>query len=61
MFIAKAGYGKTTKEIKAIAENVAKEKGIIRSGKVTDGWFKRFMDRHPKFSLRKGDATAVAT
>lgn len=38
--VAKAGYGKTQKEIKAIAENVAKEKGIIRSKKVTDGWFK---------------------
>ena len=56
--VAKAGYGKTRKEIKAIAENVAKEKGIIRSKKVTDGWFKRFMNRHPKLSLRKGDATA---
>ena len=56
--VAKADYGKTRKEIKAIAENVAKEKGIIRSNKVTDGWFNRFMDRNPKLSLRKGDATA---
>ena len=56
--VAKAGYGKTRQQIKAIAENVANEKGTIRSKKVTDGWFKRFMDRHPKLSLRKGDATA---
>ena len=57
--VAKAGYGKTRKEIKAIAEKVAnEEKGIIRSKKVTDGWFKRFMDRHPNLSLCKGDATA---
>ena len=25
---------------------------------MTDGWFKRFMDRHPKLSLRKDNATA---
>ena len=53
--VAKAGYGKTRKEIEAIAENVAKEKGIFRSKTETDGWF---MNRHPKLSLRKGDATA---
>jgi len=45
--VAKAGYGKTRKQIKAIAENVAVEKGTIRSKKVSNGWFNRFMDRHP--------------
>ena len=53
--VAKAGYGKTRKEIKAIEDNVAKEKGTIRNKK---GWFNCFMDRHPKLSLRKGDAVA---
>ena len=56
--VAKAGYGKTRKQIKAIAENVAVEKGTIRSKKVSNGWFNQFMDRHPTLSLRKGDATA---
>ena len=49
--VAKAGYGKTRKEIKAIAENVANDKGIIRSKKVTDGWFRPFMDRNPKLHV----------
>ena len=56
--VAKAGYGKTRKQIKAIAENVAVEKGTIRSKKVSNGWFNRFMDRHPTLSLQKGDAMA---
>ena len=56
--VAKAGYGKTRKQIKDIVEHVATEKGTLRSGKVSDGWFRRFMERHPKLSLRKGDATA---
>jgi len=37
--VAKAGYGKTRKQIKAIAENVAVEKGTIRSKKHSNGWF----------------------
>lgn len=56
--VAKAGYGKTRRQIKNVMENVATEKGTLRSGKVSDGWFRRFMERHPKLSLRKGDATA---
>ena len=33
--VAKAGYGKTRRDIKLIAENVAREKGVLKSCKVT--------------------------
>ena len=39
-------------------EAVAREKGVLRGEKITDGWFRRFLERRPKLSLRRGDATA---
>ena len=51
------GYGKTRRQIKAIVESVAVDKGVLRSSHISDGWWKRFLQRHPKLSLRYGDAT----
>lgn len=51
------GYGKTRRDVKAIAEKVAAEKGVLRSSHISDGWWKRFLQRHPKLRLRSGDAT----
>lgn len=55
---AKARYGKSRKQVKSIVENVAKEKQLLRSKRVSDGWWRRFMERQPQLSLRRGDATA---
>ena len=55
---AKAGYGKTSKQVKAIVGNMAREKNVLRSHCVSDGWWRRFMERQPQLSLRKGDPTA---
>ena len=35
---AKTSFGKTRQLIKCIAENVAKEKGILRSNHILNGW-----------------------
>ena len=51
------GYGKTRRQVKAIVGNVAKEKGMLRKSHISDGWWRRFLERHPKLSLRYGDAT----
>lgn len=56
--VSEVGYGKTKKEVKLLVENVAREKGVLKKDKVTDGWYRRFAERQPKLSLRKGDATA---
>ena len=41
-----------------IAENVASEKGRLQEGKrFGKGWYRRFMERQPDLSLRKGDVT----
>ena len=54
--VAKAGYGKSRKQIMSIAENVARDKGVLKKDKkVLHGWY---MVRRPSLSLRKGDATA---
>lgn len=53
----KVGYGKTRRQVKAIAENVASEKGVLRGKRISDGWWRRFLQRHPNLSLRSGDAT----
>ena len=31
---------------------------MLKKSKVTDGWFRRFLERQPSLSLRKGDGTA---
>ena len=56
--VAKAGYGKSRSQIKGLAEAVAREKATLRKKKISDGWFRRFMERQPYLRLRKGDATA---
>ena len=57
--VAKAGYGKTRKQIMGLAESVARDKGrMTGQKKISDGWFRRFMTRQPQLSLRKGDPTA---
>ena len=56
--VAKAGYGKTRKQIMGLAESVAQDKGqMTGQKKISDGWFRRFMTWQPQLSLRKGDPT----
>ena len=45
------------REVKQIVKRIATEKGTLRSEHISDGWWKRFLLRHPKISLRAGDAT----
>lgn len=56
--VSKAGYGKTRKQIKGLVESVVRDKGLTRVKKISDGWFRRFMQRQSQLSLRKGDPTA---
>ena len=51
--VAQAGYGKTRKQVKSIVEKVAREKQILRSRRVSDGWWRRFMQRQSHLSLRR--------
>ena len=32
---------------------------VLRGSRVTSGWFRRFMERHPDLSIRKGDVTEL--
>ena len=55
---AKVGFGKTRRQIKDIAESVAKEKGMLKGERISNGWWRRFLERNPTISLRSGDSTA---
>lgn len=55
---ANMGYGKTRRQVLSLAENVAREKGLLQGARISTGWWKRFLERQPKLSLRRGDATA---
>ena len=57
--VSQTGYGKPRREIITLAENVVYDKGMLRGGRVTSGWFRRFMERHPDLSIRKGDVTEL--
>jgi len=40
-----------------IVESPAKDKGLLRKRRISDGWFRRFIDRQQQLGLRKGDST----
>ena len=46
------GYGKTRRQVKHKAEAVARENGLLRSTRVTDGWWRRFMERQKDLTVR---------
>ena len=56
--VSSVGYGKTRKQVMNIVESTARDKGILKKQKISDGWFRRFIERQPKLALRKGDRTA---
>ena len=41
--VAQIGYGKTSKQVK---EKVAKEKDVLKSERLSDNWWDKFMRRH---------------
>ena len=55
---AAIGYGKTRREVMRIAESYAKQNGLLRKDKITQGWWRNFVSRQGDLSLRKGDNTA---
>ena len=54
---ANLGYGKTKRQIQHMVERVAKEKGTLKRSRISDGWWRRFLERNPQLRLRRGDAT----
>ena len=52
------GYGKTKKQVKVMVEKTARDKDVLRKRKISDGWFRRFIERQPQLSMRRGDRTA---
>ena len=56
--ISTIGYGKSRRDVMNIAEAVAKQKGLLRKSKITQGWWREFLKRQDDLSLRRGDNTA---
>ncbi len=55
---AKAGYGKTRRQVQLIVEKIAKEKGTLKTNRISNGWWQQFLERNPSVRLRSGDATS---
>ena len=55
---ASVGCGQTRKQIMTIAENVAKDKGILRKDRISEGWYEKFMERQTNLSICQGDPAA---
>ena len=51
-------YGRSRRDVMNIAEAVAKQKGLLRKSKITQGWWREFLKRQDDLSLRRGDNTA---
>ena len=58
MQTSSVGYERSRRDVMNIAEAVAKQKGLLRKSKVTQGWWREFLKRQDDLSLRKGDNTA---
>ena len=56
--VSQADYEKTRKEVKSVAGMVAVDKGKRSKPIVSDGWFRRFMQRQLHLSYRRGNPTA---
>ena len=46
------GYGKTRRDVMGIAEAVAVEKGVLRRSQISEGWWRRFLERQPTLTLQ---------
>ena len=56
---ASIGYGKTRKQVMAIVEaHVTNNKKGLRSSKITQGWWRSFLERQKDLALRRGDNTS---
>ena len=55
---ASVGCGQTRKQIMTIAENVAKDKGILQKDRISTGWYDKFIKGQNYLSIRKGDPAA---
>ena len=58
VYVAKIGYGKTRKQVSMLVEGVAKQKGVLRKNRISDGWWNKFIKRQSELSLRRADSTA---
>jgi len=55
---AKLGYRKTRKKVNRVAENVARKKGTLHKEKISNGWWRRFIERQSQLSLCQTDSIA---
>ena len=53
------GYGKTRRQVLQIVEKTTILKGIKLEKHVTDGWYRRFKQRLPLITIRRGDPYAT--
>ena len=55
---AEVGYGKTRRDAMGIAESIAVDKRVLKGENISVGWWRRFLERQPNLTLRRGGSTA---
>ena len=55
---AKYGDGKTRRDVLSNVETAALEKGVLRSSRISQGWWRPFLERQRDLSLRQEETTA---
>ena len=59
-FIGKSWLWKDyRKQIKAMVEQTAREKQVLRKQKISNGWFRHFLEGQPHLCLCRGDHTTA--
>ena len=51
---SKIGCGKTRRDVVAIVQNIASDKGVLRTSQVSSGWWHGFLKTNQDLSLRQG-------
>lgn len=52
------GHGKMRQQVKSMVESVAVEKNLLHAWHISDGWWKKILERQPWLALQQGKVTA---
>ena len=49
---AKVGYGKTRRDVLTLVQSATSDRGVLRSSRVSEGWWRRFLKAAVRFVIK---------